>query len=148
MLSTTTYTLFLSGSSAATAQLSGDIDTATHHITMAAPGSSIISIQLADNLALDQGKPIEFISQTPLPSYLAWGYVVSLNQFFLINLNFDQGQVLFVLNVKDASGGVAKVDPTVVNTYTPGGGGNIVIAYPALPCAPQGPEGGAQRPTA
>jgi hypothetical protein len=118
MVSATTYKIYLSGTPASPS-FSGDIDPATHLITMTALGPSIIDIELTwDSPMYDAASPITFDGDVQ-PDLISWA-LVSPSEILITNMNVNSSQFPFTLAFSDATGAVIPgVDPTIVNTYVP-----------------------------
>lgn len=133
MLPITPYQIYLSGL-LTNPQMSGNIDSDNHVITMAAAGGAAIDISLAglqdasgQPVIYQPSKPIAFVDklgvEIPQPSFISWVLLSSLD-ILITNLNYNSHRTHFVLffetsdHLVVASNAVG-FDPTIVNTYVP-----------------------------
>jgi hypothetical protein len=154
MVTVTTYNIYVSGQ-LPNPQLSGDIDSKTHQITINPAGSAMIGISVA-GLTDKSGEPVT-LSEEPVvfpageqPAFVSWARL-SPTYLLLTNLNWNQECTQF--KIKLAGGGVFSpeagvlvlpgIDPTIVNTYIPPPTPMVPLqpVIPGRPVAPACPEG-------
>jgi hypothetical protein len=132
MLPITSYQIYLSGL-LTSPQMSGNIDSDNHVITMAAAGGAAIDISLAglqdggQPVTYQLSKPIAFVDklgvEIPQPGFISWVLLSPLT-ILITNLNYNSHRTHFVLRFETSDHQVVAsntvgFDPTIVNTYVP-----------------------------